>query len=66
MVREFREYFASSYAANHKIAGRIGVTVKTLADWLGATLSRRASHFRNYGHFSTPKLGALLVTESDR
>ena len=33
-LREFREYIASSYVANHKIAGRIGVRVKTFADWL--------------------------------
>ncbi len=33
-LREFREYFARSYEANHKIAARIGVTVKTFAEWL--------------------------------
>jgi transcriptional regulator with XRE-family HTH domain len=33
-LREFREYFATSYVANHKIARQIGVRVKTLADWL--------------------------------
>jgi hypothetical protein len=33
-LREFREYFATSYVANHKIARQIGVRVTTLADWL--------------------------------
>jgi transcriptional regulator with XRE-family HTH domain len=33
-MREFREYFASTYEANRKIAARIGVTVKTFAEWL--------------------------------
>jgi hypothetical protein len=27
-LREFREYFAITYEANHNIATRIGVTVK--------------------------------------
>ena|SRR5258707_3807029 len=33
-LREFREYFARSYEAKHKIAARIGVSAKTFADWL--------------------------------
>jgi transcriptional regulator with XRE-family HTH domain len=33
-MRELREYFASSYESHHKIAARIGVAVKTFADWL--------------------------------
>jgi transcriptional regulator with XRE-family HTH domain len=33
-LREFREYFACAYEANNKIASRVGVTVKTFADWL--------------------------------
>ena len=35
-MREFREYFASTYEANHKVATRIGVTVNTFADLLTA------------------------------
>jgi transcriptional regulator with XRE-family HTH domain len=33
-LREFREYFASTYEANPKLAARIGVRVSTFADWL--------------------------------
>jgi hypothetical protein len=33
-LREFREYFASTYEANNKLASRIGVRVKTFGDWL--------------------------------
>jgi hypothetical protein len=33
-MREFREYFASTYEANNKLAARIGVRVRTFADWL--------------------------------
>jgi len=47
-LREFQEYFAATYEANHKIAARIGVTAKTFADWLtgdrqpmGKSLSRQ-------------------------
>jgi putative component of toxin-antitoxin plasmid stabilization module len=33
-LREFRDYLAVTYEANHKITARIGVTVKTFANWL--------------------------------
>ena len=32
-LRELRDYLAVTYEANHKIAARIGVSVKTFADW---------------------------------
>ena len=33
-LREFREYFASTYKANHKLAARIGVSQSTISGWL--------------------------------
>jgi transcriptional regulator with XRE-family HTH domain len=33
-LREFREYFASTYEANHKLAARIGVSQSTISGWL--------------------------------
>ena len=45
-MREFREYFASNYEANHKIAGCMGVTVKTSADWLAGDRSRPMNKLR--------------------
>jgi hypothetical protein len=33
-MREFREYLASSYEPQGKIAARVGVTQSTILDWL--------------------------------
>jgi hypothetical protein len=33
-MREFREYLASSYEPQGKIAARVGVTQSTISDWL--------------------------------
>jgi transcriptional regulator with XRE-family HTH domain len=57
-LREFSEYFAGSYAANHKIARQIGVRVKTLADWL--------SGYREPTGKSLSKLRAFLDAEARR
>ena len=61
-LREFREYFASSYVANHKIAGRIGVTVKTFADWLTGYREPTGKSLSKLRAF----LDALLAMGSDR
>ena len=57
-LREFREYFASTYEANHKLAARIGVTVKTFADWLSGEREPMGK--------SLSKLRAFLNAEARR
>jgi transcriptional regulator with XRE-family HTH domain len=57
-MREFREYLARSYEANHKIAARIGVTEGTLSSWLSAK-------YRPSGK-SLEKLQAFLDAEAKR
>jgi transcriptional regulator with XRE-family HTH domain len=57
-LREFREYFASTYEANNKLASRIGVRVKTLLDWLTGKYEPN--------HDSLAKLRAFLNAEAKR
>ena len=41
-LREFREYFASNYESQSKIAARVGVTQATVSDWypMGKSLTK--------------------------
>jgi DNA-binding transcriptional regulator YiaG len=55
-LRELRDCLAVTYESHHKIAARIGVTVKTFADWLtgdrqpmGKSLSKLPAFFRCRG-----------------
>ena len=57
-LREFREYFASTYEANNKLASRIGVRVKTLSDWLSGDREPTGK--------SLSKLRAFLDAETRR
>ena len=57
-LREFREYFASSYEALGKLAARIGVTHLTLADVLANSLRPMAR--------TIAKLRALLDAGAKR
>jgi transcriptional regulator with XRE-family HTH domain len=57
-LREFREYFASTYEANNKLAARIGVRVKTFSDWLAGKYKPN--------HDSLAKLRAFLDAEARR
>ena len=57
-LREFHEYFASTYEANHKLAVRIGVRVKMFSDWLAGKYKPN--------HDSLAKLRAFLDAEAKR
>jgi transcriptional regulator with XRE-family HTH domain len=57
-LREFRDYIAVTYEANHKIAARIGVTQWTVRAWLAGKSYPKAK--------SLAKLQAFLDAEARR